>query len=175
MNERIWKEPITFAKIEDSINEYIEEQLLKLKDKDILEKWNYLSLMVLEKFEIQQRFLEIVEFIDKLLSVDKNKKIRYILTLNYLVIKEKLKITKMDTNSIFLLVAYLDTVKLKNLKSSLKYLNNEELLKKIRLKSLDLEIRQNIIAYLNEKKQPIKEAIAWIEETEYYELVKMVS
>lgn len=175
MKERLFEQPIKLEQIEQTINAYMEDQILKLKEKEILEKWNHLSLVIMEKDEVRQKFLEVVTYIDDLTNINKEDKIRYITTLSYLVVKERLKITKMDENNIYLLLSHLDKVPLENLKDTLKYLNNTKLLEKIRIKTLDLEIRKKIIAYIDKQQMSIEETIKWLENEEYYDMLKLIS
>lgn len=164
----------TLEDIEEVINHYIEEEILQKGKVDLLEKWNYFSLVALEKDEVIDKFLEGCRYIDEL-SLEKYDKIREILTLAYLTVKEKMPIVKMDINNIYLLVSYLQDVDKKHIKASLKYLNNKDLLFAIRFKSLDLSVRCSIIKYVDTLKKDINEAITLIKDTEYYELVKLVS
>jgi len=173
MNTRIWNNKINVKDVEKIVNKYIEEEILNLENKEILEKWNYFSLLDLKGSETVKKFIEIVEYIDEL-SFDEKTKIEYILTLVYLTVKLKLKIVEMDENNIFLLVSYLNKLSLKEMKDSLKYLNNEKLLFQIRLKSLDLEYREKLIAYIDKKRNKITEAIKLINDTDYYELLKEI-
>lgn len=173
MDMRIWNDKVKVKDVEDTINKYIEEEILNLENKEILEKWNYFSLLDLKDEETTNKFIEVVCYIDEL-SLDKGIKIEYILTLVYLVLKLKLKILTIDENNIFLLVSYLNNLGLKEMKDSLKYLNNEKLLFQIRLKSLDLDYRGKLIAYVDKKREKIADVIKFINDTEYYELLKEI-
>jgi len=173
MDTKIFKEPLTLEQAEKVINDYIAKEILNLQRKDILEKWNYFPIMALEEKETIQKFLETLEYIDAL-SLKEDIKIQYILTLCYLVLKERMKIQTMDVNNIFLLTSYLDGLALENIKPSLDYLNNETLLFKIRFKSLDIDIRKKLIEYIDKAKKKVEDAIQFIDSTEYYELLKTI-
>ena len=108
------------------------------------------------------------------MSFEKQLKIEYILTLVYLILKLKLKVADMDVNNIFLLVSYLNDLSLKDMKDALKYLNNEKLLFQIRLKSLDLDYRYKLVKYLDKKREKVADAIKFIKDTEYYDLLKKI-
>lgn len=173
METRIWNEKITLKIVEKTVNDYIEKEILNLENKEILEKWNYLSLIGLGEEATINKFLEVVEYIDEL-SLDKGIKVQYILTLVYLVLKVNLKIADMNENSIFLLVSYLNNFKIKELNDRLNYLNDEKLLFQIRIKSLDLNYREKLIAYVDKKRDSIIDVIKFIKDTEYYELLKEI-
>lgn len=173
MESKMLKE-YTLEGIEKVINSYIDEEILQKGKVDLLEKWNYFSLVALEKDVVVDKFLEGCRFIDEL-NLEKYDKIKQILTLSYLIVKEKLSIAKMDINNVYLLVSYLQDVDKKKIKNSLKYLNNNDLLFAIRFKSLDLDVRCAVLKYLDELRKDIKEAISFIRDTEYYELIQLVS
>lgn len=173
MDTRIWDEKVKVKDIEKTVNEYIEQEILNFENKEILEKWNYFTLLDLKDKGTRKKFLEVVEYIDEL-SFEKQLKIEYVLTLVYVILKLKLKINDMDVNNIFLLVSYLNDLNLKDIKNSLKYLNNEKLLFQIRIKSLDLDYRYKLIKYVDKKRDKVADIIKYIKETEYYELLKEI-
>ena len=80
----------------------------------------------------------------------------------------------MNANSIYLLVVYLNQFSLANMKPSLVYFNNEVLLTKIRMKTLDLDLRLKLMKYLDRLKKPVDQVIQAIDATEYYELLKIL-
>lgn len=173
MDTRIWNEKVNVEDVSQTVNEYIEREILNLGNKEILKKWNYFSLLDLEDKRTIDKFLDVVEYIDEL-SLTSNVKIEYILTLVYLVLKLKLKIADMDENNIFLLVSYLNELKLSKIKDSLNYLNSEKLLFQIRFKSLDLDYRYKLIKYVDKKRAKIEDMIKFIRDTEYYDLFKQI-
>lgn len=173
MDTRIWDEKVNVEDVSQTVNEYIEREILNLGNKEILKKWNYFSLLDLEDKRTIDKFLDVVEYIDEL-SLTSNVKIEYILTLVYLVLKLKLKIADMDSNNIFLLVSYLNELKLSKIKDSLNYLNSEKLLFQIRFKSLDLDYRYKLIKYVDKKRAKIEDMIKFIRDTEYYDLFKQI-
>lgn len=173
MDTRIWNEKVKVKDVEKTVNEYIEQEILNFENKEILEKWNYFTLLDLKDKETRKKFKETVEYIDEL-SFEKKLKIEYILTLVYLILKLKLKVADMDVNNIFLLVSYLNDLSLKDMKDTLKYLNNEKLLFQIRLKSLDLDYRYKLVKYVDKKREKVADIIKFIKETEYYELLKEI-
>jgi len=173
METKIWNETLTLEKVEEKINEYIAKEILNLQRNGLLEKWNYFPIMTMESEEVITKFLEVITYVDSL-ELSKDEKIQDTLTLVYLILKEKLDIVNKNTNSIYLLLSYLNKVPLENVTASLTYLNNDALLEKIRLKTLDIEIRERIVEYIDKTKKPLAEVIQWIEQTDYYDLVKIV-
>ncbi len=172
MENRIFSE-YTLEKVEEVINDYMENDVLKQGKVDLLERWNYFSLLALENDVVEHRFLEVTSYIDEL-GLTKEEKIRDALTLAYLVVKEKLPIPNMDINNIYLLVSYLQEIKKRDVSASVTYLNNAELLFAVRFKSLDLEVRRKILAYVDRMRKRIPEMIREIQETEYYELLQLI-
>jgi len=173
MDSKILK-AYTLEELESVINSYIEEEILKKGKVDFLEKWNYFSLLALEKSEVITCFLESVRYIDEL-GLEKQDKIKQILTLSYLIVKEKLEVVNMDINDIYLLVSYLQDRSKKDIKASLKYLNNKDLLFAIRFKSLDLNVRYLLLKYVDKLRKDVNEMIQFIQDTDYYELIKLIS
>ena len=81
----------TLENLEEVINQYIENEILKKGKVDLLEKWNYFSLVALEKDDVVNKFLEGCKYIDDF-SLEKSEKIALMLTLSYLTVKEKMPI-----------------------------------------------------------------------------------
>ena len=173
METKLLNEITGLEQLEEKINQFIEEEILNVKETMILEKWNYFPVLSLKDEQTISKFLEVVKYIDEL-SVSNEKKIQYILTLVYLVLELKLDILTMDINNVFLLTAYSNELNLESIMPSLNYLNNDTLLQKIRFKTLDIDIRLKLMKYMDTNKKSIEEAIKWIDETEYYELLKTV-
>lgn len=173
MDSRIWDDNLKIKTVEKTINAYIEEEILNIKNKEVLEKWNYFSMVDLKDKKTREKLLSVIKYIDEL-TLTKDKKIEYILTFAYLVLKLKLKISDMDENSIYLLVNYLNDMKISDIKDSLKYLNNDKLLYQIRLKSLDLDYRYKLIKYVDKKRDKYQDIIKYIKETEYYKLLEEI-
>lgn len=173
MEKKLDKE-ITMSSVEEWVNEYMEEDVLDAGRTDYLERWNYFSLLGLESDQTIETFLQVVAYINEL-SLTEESKIKKVLTLAYLITEEKWNIEEMDINSVYLLLSYLDSLERKKMKASLARLNQPDLLFAIRLKSLDLDIRFLILQYIDQNKKKEKDMIRFLRETDYYDLVKLVS
>lgn len=161
------------TKVKEKVNKFIEERILKEGKTAYLNKWNYFSLLELEKEGNKDKFLEVVKYIEAM-DFEEEDKTSQILTLSYLVVKEKLSISNMDVNDIYLLVSYLDKLELKKIPASLKRLNDKDLLFAIRMKTLDIEIRAKILKYIDKEKKKKQEMLKLLEETEYYDFLKVI-
>ena len=80
----------------------------------------------------------------------------------------------MNNHNIFLLTAYFNSFPTDTITPSLMYLNQESLLFKIRLKTLDIGERIKIMEYVNKTRRNLNEIIAWLENTDYYDVIKTV-
>lgn len=173
MDTKIWDGTITFEQVEKTINNYVKQEIFNIEESGFLEKWNYFSLLAIQSQDIIIVFLELVTYIDGL-TLEKHEKFSYILTLVYLIIKEKLEIRGRNKNDILLLVAYVNTLPLVSIPTSFPYLNNEPLLLKVRMKSLDFDVRLKLLAYIDKTHKSLEETISFIETTEYYELLNLI-
>lgn len=174
MIEKIFDEKPTIEELDKKINQYMESKISNIKDKNVLEKWNYFSVINLEDNENKQKLLEVSNYIDQVIE-DIDKKISEILTLVYITVKEKVNIKKIDNNSLFLVINYLEKMDLKLMKEYIPFLLNENLLYKIRLKTLDIEVRVKLLDYLVKNFRTPKEMLDFIENTEYYDMLEIIS
>ncbi len=173
MNTKLWDGAITFETVEKTINDYVKEEIFQIQESGFLEKWNYFSLFAIQPAEVMTAFLETVSYIDSL-TLDKRQKISYILTLVYLILKEKLEICSRNKNDIILLVAYFNTLSVEQIQNSFPYLNQEVLLLKVRMKSLDFDVRLKLLSYIDKTRKRLEEVVSLIDGTEYYELLKVI-
>lgn len=173
MKEKLWGNPITLEKIEMTMNDCITNQKIDFQKGGLLEKWNYFAILKTAPKEVIDKILETIQLIDEFIDGNEQK-IEHVLTLVYLFGREKIEVEKMNANSIYLLVVYLNQFSLANMKPSLVYFNNEVLLTKIRMKTLDLDLRLKLMKYLDRLKKPVDQVIQAIDATEYYELLKIL-
>ncbi len=162
------------------INDIIGEEFSILQDEDRLEKWNTLPKLLVLGENQKKRLLEFIDFVDSLL-VPVSEKIIYIISLCGLLEYGKLKIDEYDCGSLFTLADYYQNSSIYDIKNTIGIIGNQNLLLVVREKTLDLEVRKqmlsdilnraNTITNKKELNQFLMDVIQEYKEKNYYDLV----
>ena len=139
---------LTLEKISDKINKIFDDNFEEYEEKDAIKKWNSFPVIFLEDDNVKRKFLDLVIYIDELF-LDDAKKVSLITSLAGMVEISKIPITKFTNGDLFTLLSYLETVKLDEIKEKLNIFYNSDLLKVIRVKSLDMTERIFIMSYID--------------------------
>ncbi len=139
---------LTLEEISDKINKIFDDNFEVYEEKDAIKKWNSFPVIFLEDDNVKRKFLDLVIYIDELF-LDDAKKVSLITSLAGMVEISKIPITKFTNGDLFTLLSYLEDVKLDEIKNKLNIFYNSDLLKVIRVKSLDMTERIFIMKYID--------------------------
>lgn len=150
-NERLFESHalLTLEKISDKINEIFDKNFEEYDEKDSIKKWNSFPVIFLEEDDVKRKFLDMVIYIDEL-YIDASRKVSLITSLAGMVELSKIPITKFTDGNLFTLLSYLEGLKLDGVKEKLKIFENDDLLKEIRVKSLDMTERIFIMRFVDD-------------------------
>lgn len=140
---------LTLEKISDKINEVFDSNFEEYEEKDSIKKWNSFPVIFLEEDNVKKKFLDMVIYIDEL-YIPSSKKVSLITSLAGMVELSKIPITEFTEGSLFTLLSFLEGIKLDGIKDKLNIFYNDDLLKEIRVKSLDMTERIFIMKYIDE-------------------------
>ncbi|MCI8567902.1 MAG: hypothetical protein HFG48_01125 [Bacilli bacterium] len=150
-NERLFESHVglTLEKISDKINEIFDENFEEYDEKDSIKKWNSFPVIFLEEDDVKRKFLDMVIYIDEL-YIEASRKVSLITSLAGMIELSKIPITKFTDGNLFTLLSYLEGLKLDGIKEKLKVFENDDLLKEIRVKSLDMTERIFIMRFVDD-------------------------
>lgn len=150
-NERLFESHalLTLEKISDKINEIFDKNFEEYDEKDSIKKWNSFPVIFLEEDAVKRKFLDMVIYIDEL-YIAASKKVSLITSLAGMVELSKIPITKFTDGNLFTLLSYLEGLKLDGIKDKLKVFENDDLLKEVRVKSLDMTERIFIMRFIDD-------------------------
>lgn len=129
------------------VNKYIDEHMELLDDSEIIAKWTSLPMVFLENKEIKRAFINEVINIDELF-LEKDRKIKMIITLACMVSKTKIAIDQIDLNSLYMLVDFYTDIPNKDYERDIIILGNPTLLESIRRSSIDVDIRKELLSHI---------------------------
>lgn len=150
-NERLFESHVglTLEKISDKINEIFDENFEEYDEKDSIKKWNSFPVIFLEEDDVKRKFLDMVIYIDEL-YIEASRKVSLITSLAGMIELSKIPITRFTDGNLFTLLSYLEGLKLDGIKEKLKVFENDDLLKEIRVKSLDMTERIFIMRFVDD-------------------------
>ena len=166
------------------INEEVENDFSLVEEYDGMKKWNSLPVLLLEKGEKKDKIDAFIRYVDDML-ISKKEKVSNLITLSSLVEHGKIKIEKMEDGHIFLLVNFFRTRTVKEMTKLLSLVNTPELATAVRMKTLELDVRTEILNYVvdqyqkqnidrNTKKDFLAKMIDTIQNLDYYKLLDLM-
>lgn len=177
-------EKMELSDIVSMINEEVEKDFTLVKEYDGIKKWNSLPILLLEEGKKREKIDAFISYIDGML-ISKKEKISYLITLSSLVEHGKIKLEEMEEGHLFLLTDFFRTKTVKEMIKMLPIVNNPELVKTVRLKTLETDIRTEILNYVmdqyqkqkndkSKKKEFLSKMIDTIQNLDYYKLLDLM-
>lgn len=166
------------------INEEVEKDFSLVEEHDGIKKWNSLPILLLEEGNKKEKIDEFISYVDGML-ISKKEKISYLITLSSLVEHGKIKIEEMEEGHLFVLTDFFRTKTVKEMTKMLSVINTPELVKAVRLKTLEMDIRTEILNYVmdqyqkqkidkSSKKEFLAKMIDTIQNLDYYKLLDLM-
>lgn len=167
------------------INEVIGKKFEILDEKDDIEKWNAIPKLLLLDEVAKKRLISFVEFMDGLTLSIETKSI-IIVSLVGLMEFVNIKLYDYDDGSLYTMADYYQNSSIDNIKKTISFIGNKEMLLAVRKKTLDLDVRKKVLLDIEKKffddkidatKKKnidtfISNIIKELDEKDYYDLVK---
>ena len=146
---------LTVNDIGTKVNQYIDQNISYLENNDDLIKWNDLPSVFLESEVDKKKFVETVIYIDELF-LDELRKIKMINTLASMLVSGNIAISRIDINSLYMLVDLFDDVPTQDYEKDITILGSPLLLENVRRSTLDVDSRKELLRYLLKEASKMK-------------------
>ena len=146
---------LTVNDIGTKVNQYIDQNISYLENNDDLIKWNDLPSVFLESEENKKKFVETVIYIDELF-LDELRKIKMINTLASMLVSGNIAISRIDINSLYMLVDLFVEVPTQDYEKDITILGSPLLLENVRRSTLDVDSRKELLRYLLKEASKMK-------------------
>ena len=146
---------LTVNDIGTKVNQYIDQNISYLENNDDLIKWNDLPSVFLESEVDKKKFVETVIYIDELF-LDELRKIKMINTLASMLVSGNIAISRIDINSLYMLVDLFVEVPTQDYEKDIKILGSPLLLENVRRSTLDVDSRKELLRYLLKEASKMK-------------------
>ena len=135
---------LTVNDIGTKVNQYIDQNISYLENNDDLIKWNDLPSVFLESEVDKKKFVETVIYIDELF-LDELRKIKMINTLASMLVSGNIAISRIDINSLYMLVDLFVEVPTQDYEKDITILGSPLLLENVRRSTLDGDLRKELV------------------------------
>ena len=146
---------LTVNEIGTKVNQYIDQNISYLENNDDLIKWNDLPSVFLESEVDKKKFVETVIYIDELF-LDELRKIKMINTLASMLVSGNIAISRIDINSLYMLVDLFVEVPTQDYEKDITILGSPLLLENVRRSTLDVDSRKELLRYLLKEASKMK-------------------
>lgn len=146
---------LTVNDIGTKVNQYIDQNISYLENNDDLIKWNDLPSVFLESEVDKKKFVETVIYIDELF-LDELRKIKMINTLASMLVSGNIAISRIDINSLYMLVDLFVEVPTQDYEKDITVLGSPLLLENVRRSTLDVDSRKELLRYLLKEASKMK-------------------
>ena len=146
---------LTVNDIGTKVNQYIDQNISYLENNDDLIKWNDLPSVFLESEVDKKKFVETVIYIDELF-LDELRKIKMINTLASMLVSGNIAISRIDINSLYMLVDLFVEVPTQDYEKDITILGSPLLLENLRRYTLDFYSRKELLRYLLKEASKMK-------------------
>lgn len=146
---------LTVNDIGTKVNQYIDQNISYLENNDDLIKWNDLPSVFLESEVDKKKFVETVIYIDELF-LDELRKIKMINTLASMLVSGNIAISRIDINSLYMLVDLFVEVPTQDYEKNITILGSPLLLENVRRSTLDVDSRKELLRYLLKEASKMK-------------------
>ena len=146
---------LTVNDIGTKVNQYIDQNISYLENNDDLIKWNDLPSVFLESEVDKKKFVETVIYIDELF-LDELRKIKMINTLASMLVSGNIAISRVDINSLYMLVDLFVEVPTQDYEKDITILGSPLLLENVRRSTLDVDSRKELLRYLLKEASKMK-------------------
>lgn len=146
---------LTVNDIGTKVNQYIDRNISYLENNDDLIKWNDLPSVFLESEVDKKKFVETVIYIDELF-LDELRKIKMINTLASMLVSGNIAISRIDINSLYMLVDLFVEVPTQDYEKDITILGSPLLLENVRRSTLDVDSRKGLLRYLLKEASKMK-------------------
>ncbi|GEM_PF-5287807 len=146
---------LTVNDIGTKVNQYIDQNISYLENNDDLIKWNDLPSVFLESEVDKKKFVETVIYIDELF-LDELRKIKMINTLASMLVSGNIAISRIDINSLYMLVDLFVEVPTQDYEKDITILGSPLLLENVRRSTLDVDSRKELLRYLLKEARKMK-------------------
>ncbi len=146
---------LTVNDIGTKVNQYIDRNISYLENNDDLIKWNDLPSVFLESEVDKKKFVETVIYIDELF-LDELRKIKMINTLASMLVSGNIAISRIDINSLYMLVDLFVEVPTQDYEKDITILGSPLLLENVRRSTLDVDSRKELLRYLLKEASKMK-------------------
>ena len=146
---------LTVNDIGTKVNQYIDQNISYLENNDDLIKWNDLPSVFLESEVDKKKFVETVIYIDELF-LDELRKIKMINTLASMLVSGNIAISRIDINSLYMLVDLFVEVPTQDYEKDIMILGSPLLLENVRRSTLDVDSRKELLRYLLKEASKMK-------------------
>lgn len=146
---------LTVNDIGTKVNQYIDQNISYLENNDDLIKWNDLPSVFLESEVDKKKFVETVIYIDELF-LDELRKIKMINTLASMLVSGNIAISRIDINSLYMLVDLFVEVPTQDYEKDITILGSPLLLENVRRSTLDVDSRKDLLRYLLKEASKMK-------------------
>lgn len=146
---------LTVNDIGTKVNQYIDQNISYLENNDDLIKWNDLPSVFLESEVDKKKFVETVIYIDELF-LDELRKIKMINTLASMLVSGNIAISRIDINSLYMLVDLFAEVPTQDYEKDITILGSPLLLENVRRSTLDVDSRKELLRYLLKEASKMK-------------------
>lgn len=138
---------LTVNDIGTKVNQYIDQNISYLENNDDLIKWSDLPSVFLESEIDKKKFVETVIYIDELF-LDELRKIKMINTLASMLVSGNIAISRIDINSLYMLVDLFVEVTTQDYEKDITILGSPLLLENVRRSTLDTDYRKDLLRYI---------------------------
>lgn len=146
---------LTVNDIGTKVNQYIDQNISYLENNDDLIKWNDLPSVFLESEVDKKKFVETVIYIDELF-LNELRKIKMINTLASMLVSGNIAISRIDINSLYMLVDLFVEVPTQDYEKDITILGSPLLLENVRRSTLDVDSRKELLRYLLKEASKMK-------------------
>ncbi len=175
---------MSLEKIVNYINEAVSNDFAILKEHDNIKKWNCLPVLLIEEEDEQQKILKFIDYVDELMITPGEKYI-YIITLASLIENGKVNIKLLEDGPIFMLTDYFKDKTIKEMSKMLPIIGHPKALHAARFKTLEVDVRTEILEYIYRmykakritkahKEEFLEKLANEIYQKDYYELLDMM-
>ena len=146
---------LTVNDIGTKVNQYIDQNISYLENNDDLIKLNDLPSVFLESEVDKKKFVETVIYIDELF-LEELRKIKMINTLASMLVSGNIAISRIDINSLYMLVDLFVEVPTQDYEKDITILGSPLLLENVRRSTLDVDSRKELLRYLLKEASKMK-------------------
>lgn len=174
----------TLNEIINLVNAAVEHNFSLVEENDGIKKWNTLPILLIETEDKSTQIDEFITYVDEML-ISEQEKISYLITLSSLVEHGKLKLDHLEKGHILTLVDFFRTKTVKEITKYIRFINNNDLIWAVRNKTVDIDVRTEILDYVLEhfieekidrahRKEFLTKMIDMIESLDYYKLLDAI-